>query len=54
LALRRLREKIEDHATVKPERIATRPPRAARAERLDEKKRRSKEKKLRRRPEPDE
>lgn len=53
LALRRLREKLEEHATVKPERIATRPPRAARAERLEEKKRRSKEKKLRKRPDLD-
>jgi peptide chain release factor 2 len=54
LALRRLREKLEEQAAVKPERIATRPPRAARAERLEGKKRRSKEKKLRKRPEVDE
>lgn len=54
LALRRLREKLEEHAAVKPERIATRPPRAARAERLEEKKRRSNEKKLRKRPDLDE
>jgi len=54
LALHRLREKLEEHAAVKPERIATRPPRAARAERLEEKKRRSNEKKLRKRPDLDE
>jgi peptide chain release factor 2 len=53
LALRRLREKLEEHAAVRPERVATRPPRAARAARLDDKKRRSREKRLRRRPEPD-
>ena len=54
LALRRLREKLEDLSAVKPERIATRPSPAARAERLDNKKRRSKAKRLRRRPETDE
>jgi peptide chain release factor 2 len=54
LALRRLRDKLEEHAAVKPERIPTRPPRAAREERLGEKKRRSKEKRLRKRPELDE
>ena len=54
LALRRLREKLENLAAVKPERIATRPSRAARAERLDDKKRRSKAKRLRRKPESNE
>jgi protein subunit release factor A len=53
LGLRRLREKLEEHVAVKPERIPTRPPRAARAARLEDKKRRSKEKRLRQRPEPD-
>jgi protein subunit release factor A len=54
LALRRLREKLEKHVAVKPKRIATRPSRAARAERLAGKRRRSNEKKLRRRPDLDE
>ena len=53
LALRRLREKLEELTAVKPERIATRPSRAARAKRLDNKKRRSKAKRLRRKPETD-
>jgi protein subunit release factor A len=53
LALRRLRQKLEGHAAVKPERIATLPTRAARAERLEDKRRKSKAKRLRRRPEPD-
>jgi protein subunit release factor A len=54
LALERLRDKLAERTVVRPRRVPTRPTRAARAERLQDKKRRANEKKLRRRPELDE
>jgi len=54
LALKRLREKLEDLARPEPERIPTKVPKAQKRRRLEEKRRKSRTKKLRKPPEVDE
>lgn len=54
LALKRLREKLEELARPEKERVPTRVPKAQKRKRLDEKRRKSRTKKLRRPPETDE
>lgn len=54
LALKRLREKLEELARPEKERVPTRVPEAQKRKRLDEKRRKSRTKKLRRPPETDE
>ena len=54
LALKRLREKLEELARPEKERVPTRVPKAQRRRRLDEKRRKSRTKKLRKPPETEE
>ncbi len=53
LAVQRLREKLEELAREAKPRVATKVPRAQKRKRLDEKKKRSRTKKLRKPPDPD-
>ena len=54
VALRRLREKLAELARVEKPRVPTRPPPASKRQRVDEKKRRGRTKRLRRPPDPEE
>ena len=53
MALRRLREKLEELSRVEKPRVATRPTATSKRKRVDEKKRRGRTKQLRRPPDPE-
>jgi protein subunit release factor A len=53
VALRRLREKLEELSRIEKPRVPTRPPPASKRKRVDEKKRRGRTKRLRRPPDPE-